>query len=136
MNDPAGQCKAFVKYSTPIDRLLIVYAITQQSVNDPNAAAFFSQVTLACGCQCAAKPPVRPSVIPVSGCPGTCREVHNTAVSYGCDFMGDHWCETETASKWIMSGGSGGACTKVASTISRPVSRYAPSAEFNRLPEP
>jgi len=27
-----------------------MYAITQKSANDPNAAAFFSEVTLACGC--------------------------------------------------------------------------------------
>ena len=50
LNDPTGQCKAFVSYPDPIDRLLIMYAITQKSANDPNAAAFFSEVTLACGC--------------------------------------------------------------------------------------
>jgi len=50
LKDPTGQCKAFVSYPDPVDRLLIMYAISQKSANDPNAAAFFSEVTLACGC--------------------------------------------------------------------------------------
>lgn len=136
MDDPNGQCKAFVSYTEPIDRLLIVYAITQKSANDPNAAAFFSEVTLACGCQCGEKAAVPTAVVPIEGKPGKCRTESNSSPSYTCDFMGNKWCELKKTTKWLMTGSGDGACSQVPSSISKPVSDYKPSREFSRLPEP
>lgn len=136
MNDTAGQCKAFVSYPDPIDRLLIIYAITQKSANDPNAAAFFSEVTLACGCQCDEKTATPTTTVPIDGQPGICRIEPNTAPSYTCDFMGSKWCERKQTTKWLMTGSGVGACTQVPSMVSKPVSAYTPSREFSRLPEP
>lgn len=136
MNDPTGQCKAFVSYPEPIDRLLIMYAITQKSANDPNAAAFFSEVTLGCGCQCGEKAANPTTTVPVDGKPGQCTFEPNKMPSYACDFMGKQWCETKETTKWAMTGSGPGACAQVPSSISKPVSSYTPSKEFSRLPEP
>lgn len=136
MNDPTGQCKAFVTYPEPIDRLLIIYSITQPSANDPNAAAFFSEVTLGCGCQCGAKAAQPTTTVPVDGKPGQCKSEPNKMPSYSCDFMGKYWCETKETTKWAMTGSGPGACAQVPSMISKPVSSYTPSKEFSRLPEP
>lgn len=134
-NDPTGQCKAFVSYVEPIDRLVILYAITQQSVNDPNAAAFFSAITLSCGCQCDGKPASKTSVMPIAGAPGTCKAVANTSPSFGCDFMGKFWCEAEDTTRWTLTGASG-ACVEVPSTVRRPISTYEPTVAFAVRPEP
>lgn len=136
MDDPAGQCKAFVSYPEPIDRLLIIYAVTQKSANDPNAAAFFSEVTLACGCQCGAKAATPTTTVPIDGQPGKCRTESNASPSYACDFLGNQWCERKRTTKWLMTGSGGGACTQVPSVVSKVVSAYTPSREFGRLPEP
>ncbi|GAB0492857.1 hypothetical protein MMPV_004127 [Pyropia vietnamensis] len=102
-NDPEGQCKAYVSYPVAVDKLLVIYAITQKSANDPNAAAFFSEVTLSCGCQCLGRPAKYPSVFPDGVTPGKCVSRMSTKPAYGCDFMGKHWCETVDASKWVMT---------------------------------
>lgn len=136
MDDPTGQCKAFVTYPDPIDRLMIIYSITQKSANDPNAAAFFSEVTLGCGCQCGEKPANPTTTVPVDGKPGQCTSVPNKQPSFACDFMGKHWCETQETTKWAMTGSGPGACALVLSSISKPVSSYTPTKEFSRLPEP
>ncbi|GAB0495103.1 hypothetical protein MMPV_006401 [Pyropia vietnamensis] len=133
-NDPTGQCKAFVSYRQPIDRLLIIYAITQKGANDANAAAFLSEINLACGCQCGEKKAAPTAVTPVDGSPGTCQTVANHLPSYGCDFLGKQWCEAEQTTKWVMTDAGSGACKPIESTISRPVSLYMPSDEFSRLP--
>lgn len=133
MNDPTGQCKAFVSYRQPIDRLLIIYAITQKGAKDSNAAAFLSEINLSCGCQCGGKKAAPTAVIPVHGSPGTCQTVANHLPSYGCDFLGKHWCEAEQTTNWEMTDAVSGACTQVVSTISRLVSPYTPSVEFSRL---
>jgi len=135
MNDPTGQCKAFVSYPDPVDRLLIIYAITQKSANDPNAAAFFSEVTLGCGCQCAEKPGASQMTVPVEGSAGTCKKVPSKSPAYNCDFMGKFWCETAETTRWEMTG-SRSACASVPSTIQVPVSSYTPTSKFGKLPEP
>lgn len=94
------------------------------------------EVTLSCGCQCKSKPAAPTKVMPVDGSPGRCVEAAATTPSFTCDLMGDKWCETEESTKWEMTGAGPGACAQVASTITRPVSDYNPTAEFARLPEP
>jgi len=133
MNDPTGQCKAFVSYPDPVDRLLIIYAITQKSANDPNATAFFSEVTLACGCQCAEKSGASEMTVPVDGSAGKCKTVLNKSKAYGCDFLGKLWCETAERTRWEMTG-SGGACAPVSSTVQKPVSSYKPDSKFTEEP--
>jgi len=135
MNDPTGQCKAFVSYPDPVDRLLIIYAITQKSANDPNAAAFFSEVTLACGCQCSEKSGASVMTVPVVGSAGTCKTVPRKSAAYRCDDMGTFWCKTAQATRWEMTG-LGDACALVPSTFQKPVSSYTPDSEFSKLPEP
>eukprot|EP00168_Porphyra_purpurea_P016307 TRINITY_DN5233_c0_g1_i1.p2 TRINITY_DN5233_c0_g1~~TRINITY_DN5233_c0_g1_i1.p2 ORF type:complete len:334 (-),score=98.19 TRINITY_DN5233_c0_g1_i1:561-1562(-) len=128
-DDPTGKCKAFVSYKEPIDRLLIMYAITQKSINDPNAAAFFSEITLTCGCQCEEKGGDAELTVPIDGAPGTCRTRATTRQMFGCDFLGSRWCETEESTTWRMLDDSG-SCAATPSLITKPVAMYTPDANF------
>eukprot|EP00170_Pyropia_yezoensis_P008847 contig_37786_g8880 len=131
-NDPEGQCKAFVSYPVAVDKLLVIYAITQKSAHDPNAAAFFSEVTLSCGCQCLGRPAKFPSVFPDGVTPGKCVSRMSTKPAYGCDFMGKNWCETVDASKWVMTDAATGTCAMATTTIQRVVSGFTPSSTWGR----
>lgn len=111
----------------------MVYAITQKSANDPNSAAFFSGVSLACGCVCGKKAIAHTHIMPIQGSPGRCETVASKTESYECDFMGDRWCEVEETTKWAMTGGGAGECAQVPFTISRPVSAYTPKENFAGL---
>lgn len=128
MNDPTGECKAYVTYEDAVDRLLIVYAATQQSPTDPDSAAFFSAVTLSCGCQCAAH--TRSNVAkPVAGSPGKCTTVAATTPGYSCDMLGTSWCETRVGTRWAMTG-DGDNCVQEPNTYSQVVSTFNPDPDF------
>lgn len=128
MNDPAGECKAFVTYTEPVDRLLIVYAATRASATDADAAAYVSALDLRCGCQCAAH--VRAGVAkPVAGSPGRCTTAPASTPGYSCDMLGTSWCEQRTGTRWAMTG-DGDACAEEPNTYSQVVSAFNPDPDF------
>lgn len=135
MGDPTGQCKAYASYKKPIDHLLIVYAITQKSANKPSAAAFVSEITLGCGCQCSPKQAHPTRVMPIAGLTRQCVVVPNLTGAHTCDFMGGDWCEMRPNTRWEMVGPGPGPCSEVESTVSEAVSPYTPTVEFSDLPE-
>ncbi|OSX69216.1 hypothetical protein BU14_1729s0001 [Porphyra umbilicalis] len=131
MDDEADQCKAFVSYTDPIDRLLIAYAGTQPSSDGTtDGVAFVSALTLGCGCQCAEKAGPTRTIVPLPGRTDRCRSVPNTQWSFVCDFRGALWCETALSTRWLLTEGGEGACVHIPSLIQRRVSPYAPAAAF------
>jgi len=130
MDDEVGQCKAFVSYMDPIDRLVIAYAGTQPSSDGTtDGVAFVSALTLGCGCQCAEKAGPTRTVVPLPGRTDRCRSVPNTKRSFVCDFCSAAWCETALSTRWLLTERGGeGACVHVPSLIQRRVSPYAPAA--------
>lgn len=134
LQDSTGRCKAFVKYTEPVDKLVIVYAVTQRSRTDPKSVAFFSELTLTCGCQCSLirPPPGATKVEPASQ--GKCDVVGDTTPNHKCDFMGGLWCDTVPSSRYVLTGtGADRSCEPRRSFIQRWLSAYEPSDSFGRV---
>lgn len=128
MGDPSGECKALVTYAEPVDRLLIVFAVTQPSTTDPDSVMFLSALDLSCGCQCAAH--ARGGVAkPVPDSPGRCMTVPASTPGYSCDMLGTSWCEERMGTRWAMTG-DGDACMEEPNMYHQVVSSFNPDPEF------
>lgn len=134
-----------VRFPTAIDDLLILYALSQPTRDDPAAttAAYVSVLSLSAGCQCAAeRPAVRAVAMPVDdgggGDPGRCNVVSVSVTAYVCDFQGTTWCETTSSRTYVATSAlaSDGtvACERRPTTIQKPVSSYTPTANWGSTP--
>lgn len=95
--------------------------------------AFFSELTLTCGCQCSIKPPIpnATQVVPTSR--STCEVRPDATPHYKCDYMGDAWCNTVPSLRYVLTG-TGDACEQWGSIIQRVLSAYAPVDNFGGAP--
>lgn len=105
----------------------------QGSLSDRTSKAFFSQLMLTCGCQCAS---IRPApgatkVVPVGD--GKCEVVEDTSSHHRCDYMGGHWCDTVTSARYVFTG-KDQSCGRQPSVVQRQLSTYEPSKSFGRVP--
>ena len=129
--DPTGKFKATVHYDTPVDKLVIIYAVTWQSSPSNSAATIVTGVSFPCGCPCRAKAAAGRMVVPVSGgAPGTCTTKAHARTAHGCNYAGDQWCDAVEGVRWMLTGGAGGACRTVPSVFHVPVSPYSPALAF------
>lgn len=103
----------------------------QRSLSDPKSVAFFSELTLTCGCQCSViRPPTGATkVVPAS--PGKCEVVKDTSPHHQCDFMGGYWCDTISSARYVFTG-TDKECKQQPSVIQQQLSTFQPSDSFGR----
>lgn len=117
-------------YSEPVDKVVIVYAVTMQVHESSSSAALVSGLSFACGCPCRGKTESTPIVVPLPGQPGRCVEKTISRTSHRCSYEGGSWCDEAEGTKWTLTGGDNGACRSSKSLIHRPVSPFTPVAPF------
>lgn len=104
-NEDSKRCRMTGHFDEPVDTLVFLYAVTQKSKTDPNAAVFFSEVLLACGCRCKQTDlGARPMTAAVPGVPGECVQTQSTSLKTQCDLLGDKWCSKEDMVAHKVSG--------------------------------
>lgn len=107
-NGESNKCRASVKFTLPVDTLVIMYALVQKSKDDKNAAAFFSEMLMGCGCRCRMVDLGKRNVtVGVAGSPGLCKLKETTGERKQCDLLGALWCSREEKKEKAVSGLSG-----------------------------
>lgn len=135
------KCRITAKFSSPIDTMVILYASAQNSKYDPNAAVFFSEVTMKCGCRCSDTTGVESkSFTPVAGSTTECTMTTDTRPSLKCDMLGDKVCYHDAYDTWVGVGGKGKLpngnyeCVKQTGTITKLSSSFSPKGDFKNRP--
>lgn len=133
-----------VQFLGAIDDLLILYALSQPTLDDPGAAtaALVSGLSLSAGCQCASgRPSTRSVAVPVDDGgedPGRCSVVSVTVNAFVCDFQGTTWCETVASRTYVATSALAAdgtvACERRGATIQRPVSPFTPVKNWGSMP--
>eukprot|EP00168_Porphyra_purpurea_P014210 TRINITY_DN4044_c0_g1_i2.p1 TRINITY_DN4044_c0_g1~~TRINITY_DN4044_c0_g1_i2.p1 ORF type:complete len:206 (-),score=80.02 TRINITY_DN4044_c0_g1_i2:170-787(-) len=131
----AELARGFVSYKRGIDDLLVFYALTQPEFGNDAAAtvAFMSAIKIPAGCQCAAGAATGRQVVLPTATAGRCTLKSRSVTPYGCDLLGDKWCETADIQAWAQASPvSDGtcACTPKDSSVHRVVSAYTPNENF------
>jgi hypothetical protein len=75
-----------------------VYALTQKSVDDPNAFSFVSKLNMDCTCRCSMQKKVTTVLQPVPGKTEECKQSTAARNGWYCDFMGDSICSVKPKS--------------------------------------
>lgn len=110
----------------------LVYAVSQKSRNDPNAAVFFSEAMLKCGCRCSEKEESGPVLTPVEGTENECSVSTSTRPRVKCDLMGNKFCvhyksiSVQRTSQEELPNGNV-ACAEKESEVVRVRSEFKPS---------
>ncbi|OSX70289.1 hypothetical protein BU14_0816s0009 [Porphyra umbilicalis] len=138
-SDNAELARGFVSYTQGIDDLLVFYGLTQPEAGNPTAgtAAFMSAIEIPAGCQCASGATGGRQVVLPTETAGRCTLKSRSVTPYGCDMLGDKWCQTADIQTWAQTSPvSGGTCACVAqdSMVHRVVSPYTPRQNFGPVP--
>lgn len=92
-NEESKKCRMTAHFEEPVDTLVFLYAVTQKSKTDPNAAVFFSEILISCGCRCKQTDlGTRPISANVPGVPNQCVQTQSIALKTQCDLLGNKWC--------------------------------------------
>lgn len=102
-NIESKKCRMTVKFTKPMDTLVIMYAISKKSANDPNAAVFFSEILLKCGCRCTDAPSSAETMVPATGAEGECYKSMTTRPRTKCDVLGNKFCSHEVSDYWAKT---------------------------------
>lgn len=131
-----------VNYTTPVEQLAVVYALSQADTTHAGAktGAFVGALRVGCGCVCAPRPEpshtllVRRRDAAGTAVDGRCVRMTSVKRSYVCDFRGAEWCEERPATRYVRTGGwaaDGTApCEAQAIRIHVGVGDYAPAEAF------
>ncbi|KAK1865732.1 hypothetical protein I4F81_008257 [Pyropia yezoensis] len=101
-----------VNYTTPVEQLAVVYALSQADTTHAGAktGAFVGALRVGCGCVCAPRPEpshtllVRRRDAAGTAVDGRCVRMTSVKRSYVCDFRGAEWCEERPATRQRLSG--------------------------------
>lgn len=105
-NEESRRCRMTARFDGAVDTLVLLYAVIQKSRNDPNAAVFFSEMLLRCGCRCVQKDVgVRKITAGVPGVGGECVVVESGAPRTQCDLLGSMWCTKDDMVAYVVKGG-------------------------------
>lgn len=105
-NEDSQRCRVTARFTSEVDTLVFLYAVSQKSRNDPNAAVFFSEILLKCGCRCVQKDlGPRKMTAGVPGVPGECVVMESSAPRTQCDLLGGLWCSKEDMTAYVVTGG-------------------------------
>jgi hypothetical protein len=134
-NANSKKCRLQVQFSESIDSLAILYAVTQKSTVDSNAASFFSELQLKCACRCKENAHPVTVYIPVGGTTDECRLKTTSRPSLRCDLLGDKICSHEVSDTWVATAEGKLAngnfkCSQTASKITRVTSDFRPISPF------
>lgn len=140
-NKESQKCRITASFQFPIDTLVIMYAAAQKSRIDPNAAVFFSELSVKCGCRCAETQVSSQSYHPVEGSTSECTVTTVQRPSLRCDMLGNKVCYHDVSDTWTGVQGKKDAlpngnyaCALTPSKITKFTSEYAPRADFNVRP--
>lgn len=134
-NKHSAKCRMTASFQEPIDTLVLLYAITQKSKNDPNAAVFFSEIILQCGCRCRqTNAGTRKITAAIPGTPNECVQTETTAFKTECDVLGDKWCSKDYMASFRTTGpqlGSGNfPCQEVQGERVTVTGNFGPDSDF------
>ncbi|OSX70956.1 hypothetical protein BU14_0625s0006 [Porphyra umbilicalis] len=98
--------------ATPVEQLVVLYALSQAEAAHPHAKSgvFLGNLTIPCGCTCAPRPEASHRVLvphkDASGAPtlGCCMWMSSTSPAYVCDFRGTTWCDERPAVRYVALG--------------------------------
>ncbi len=102
-----SRCRMSIEFTTPISKLVILYAAAQKANQDPNAAIFFSELRLPCSCMCSTTrgKGVMYTEDPLK--PGSCirTEAHTETDRTACDMLAsDKVCTFEYKNTMTRTG--------------------------------
>lgn len=104
-NKESAKCRMTAHFTAPVDTLVLLYAVSQKSKTDPNAAVFFSEVVLKCGCRCKQiDVGTRKMTAGVPGVPNQCVQTESASLKTQCDLLGDKWCSKEDMLAYQVTG--------------------------------
>lgn len=104
-NIKSKKCRMTATFSGPLDTLVLLYAVSQKSKTDPNAAVFFSEVTIKCGCRCKQMDVgTRKMTGGVPGVANECVETEMSSLKTQCDILGDKWCSKQDMVGYKVTG--------------------------------
>jgi len=135
----AELARGFLSYTQGIDDVLVFYGLTQPEAGNPSAgsAAFMSAIEIPAGCQCASGAAGERRVVLPTETVGRCTLKSRPVTPYGCDMLGNQWCQTAEIQTWMqtspMSGGTC-ACAAQDNFVHRVVSDYTPKENFGPVP--
>ncbi|GAB0489384.1 hypothetical protein MMPV_000603 [Pyropia vietnamensis] len=127
-----------VYFSSPIEELLIVYALTQFNPSN-HAGSTFTWVTaiyIDWGCICTALPKICRDTIALvdPNVPGLCNIQSLSKTPHKCDFGGNNWCRTADVAAWYRTSfyhaNQTCDCAVYGIRINRQTSSYSPSSTF------
>lgn len=136
-NPHSSKCRLTASFKESVDSLTIIYALTQSSRFDPNAAVFFSELMVKCNCRCKLKENKNAvKYHPVPGVDGECTMTQVTRPSLMCDNLGDKMCSHEVSDTWTSDAGAklpngNFKCGLGASKVTKLTSDFNPSTSFN-----
>lgn len=103
-NEESKKCRVSVRFTAPVDKVIIMYALSQKSKNDPKAAAFFSEFLMGCGCRCSKVDAGRRMItVKAPGTSNQCMYRETSGRRTLCDLEGSLWCDRIEATEFIGS---------------------------------
>lgn len=129
-----------VYFATPIEELLIVYALAQKSHTDMYTNTWVTAIYIDYGCICQVNSPISRDTIALidPAVPGKCNVQSLTKTPHKCDFAGTQWCRTVDVPAWYRTTWFRADGTCDCSTYEIRVNRrsvaYTPSSNFVNEP--
>lgn len=130
-------CRMNVKFESPIEKLVILYAATHKANQDPNAAMFVSQLHMSCSCLCAERKMRGVKYFPAPAKAGVCTRKDEATLKprYSCDMLATtDLCEYGYISTFERTGPAGGdglyPCTNTTALTVTSHSEYSPDASW------
>lgn len=105
--DDPTRCESTFDFSSPIDTLVVLVAITEKSLKAPFGLGgiLVDKIVSDCGCRCTlVDGGPRMLHMPVEGSPGECTRVERTDPYTKCDEEGVNWCSTKNVLGWVCTG--------------------------------
>lgn len=104
-NEESKKCRVSVQFTAPVDKVIIMYALSQKSKNDPKAAAFFSEFLMGCGCRCSKVDAGRRMItVKAPGTSNQCTYKETSGRRTLCDLEGSLWCDRIEATEYVGVG--------------------------------
>lgn len=134
-NPESARCRIKLSFEVPVDTIVLLYGLKQQSLRQTDSAMFVSQIAMSCGCRCVSGSiGSRDVSLPIEGSEGLCRSIQTSTARTECDVLGKKWCSTEKSFAYKITGEQLPSgyfpCSAEASFSSRVLSEFSPSEDF------
>lgn len=131
----SARCRMTISFEIPVDTLVFLYGLRQQSYTETESAMFISQIDMKCGCRCVSgSAGSREVALPLKGLEGQCSQVHTSAPRTECDILGKKWCSMDTSFAYKINGeqlpNGNFPCRAETSYMSRVLSDFNPTDKF------